>query len=269
MNIPLKKPNRPAPVKIMLVAAVVLLAAGWLILTPPGLLGKSDAIGYAVCHRISLRSFHLGERALPLCVRCTGMYLGALSGLLYQLRGGRRGGMPARKFWILIAISLAAFGVDGANSYLHFFPQAPALYEPNHYLRLITGTYLGLGISISILPVFNQTFWKDWQNEPLLASWQQMLELLVLEALLIGVTLTENPLWLYPLAVLTSLTILFILSMVYSIVLMMIFKAENSFESLRAGWHYLLGGVLVALTQIAVMDAGRYFLTHTWGGFPL
>ena len=72
------------PVKIfaLVIAAVVVVL--WLIYTPEGLLGKADAIGYAVCHRIDLRSFHLGDRQLPLCVRCSGMYLGALLGLAYQ-----------------------------------------------------------------------------------------------------------------------------------------------------------------------------------------
>ena len=64
--------------KAGLALAVGLVLLGWLLNTPPGLLGKADAIGYAVCHRIDLRSFHLGERALPLCARCSGMYLGAM-----------------------------------------------------------------------------------------------------------------------------------------------------------------------------------------------
>ncbi len=66
--------------------AVGLLLVGWLWNTPAGLLGKADALGYAVCHRIDVRSFHLGERQLPLCARCTGMYLGAMLGLVFQVR---------------------------------------------------------------------------------------------------------------------------------------------------------------------------------------
>ena len=65
----------------LVVTAVFLLTLGWLLNTPAGLLGKADAVGYAVCHRIDLRSFNLGERQMPLCARCTGMYLGAVLGL--------------------------------------------------------------------------------------------------------------------------------------------------------------------------------------------
>jgi hypothetical protein len=84
-------------VQPLLLLALSLLLFVWLALTPPGLLGKADAIGYAVCHRIAERSFLLGERAVPLCSRCSGMYLGALAGILFHLRFGRRGGLPPRR----------------------------------------------------------------------------------------------------------------------------------------------------------------------------
>ena len=64
-------------------SAAVLVFLGFLMVAPPGLLGKADALGYAVCHRIDARSFHIGTRQLPLCARCSGMYLGALLGLVF------------------------------------------------------------------------------------------------------------------------------------------------------------------------------------------
>ena len=65
--------------------AAVLAIAAWIYIAPPGILGKADAIGYAVCHRIDERSFHVDGRQLPLCARCSGMYLGALLGLVVLL----------------------------------------------------------------------------------------------------------------------------------------------------------------------------------------
>jgi uncharacterized membrane protein len=35
------------------------------------------AIGSIICHQIGARSFHLGSAALPVCARCTGIYIGA------------------------------------------------------------------------------------------------------------------------------------------------------------------------------------------------
>jgi uncharacterized membrane protein len=35
------------------------------------------AIGSVICHQIAARSFHLWRLPLPVCARCTGIYLGA------------------------------------------------------------------------------------------------------------------------------------------------------------------------------------------------
>jgi uncharacterized membrane protein len=35
------------------------------------------AIGHVVCHQLPVRSFHLWSVSLPVCARCTGIYLGA------------------------------------------------------------------------------------------------------------------------------------------------------------------------------------------------
>src|SRR5512140_1062458 len=110
-NIPIKRYLFSSKIIPWLVAASVLFV--WLVDTPAGLLGKADAIGYAVCHRIDLRSFHLGDRQLPLCARCTGMYLGAMLGLFLQRLSGRRGGNPPKAVWFVMALLVLAFGIDG------------------------------------------------------------------------------------------------------------------------------------------------------------
>lgn len=35
------------------------------------------AIGHAICHQLPLRSFHAWGASLPVCARCTGIYVGA------------------------------------------------------------------------------------------------------------------------------------------------------------------------------------------------
>ena len=66
----LNKPGWRRALQILLILATGLILFGWLAYTPPGLLGKADAIGYSVCHRIAVRSFMLGDRQVPLCARC-------------------------------------------------------------------------------------------------------------------------------------------------------------------------------------------------------
>jgi uncharacterized membrane protein len=253
--------------KAILVLVTALVFGAWLLLTPSGLLGKADAAGYAVCHRIDARSFHLGERQTPLCARCSGMYLGALLGLVYLSRFGKRAGMPARKVLIVLGLFLVLFGLDGINSYLHFFPGITGLYEPANSLRLITGTGLGLGIAAVLVPVLHQTLWPVYDNRPALAGWREFLPLLGLAALLDLAIWSELPPLLYPLALLSGASIFVLLTIVYGVVWTLITKRENRYLSYRQIWPALTAGFLTAVVQTGLIDAGRYWLTGTWSGF--
>lgn len=254
---------------VMLVAALVI--GTWLRYTPAGLLGKADAIGYAVCHRIDLRSFHLGVRQLPLCSRCSGMYLGTLLAIGYHLATGRgKAGLnPRRPLLIAFGAFGVAFAVDGLNSYLHFFPGAPGLYSPTNTLRLVTGTLLGLVLGTLVYAGFNQTVWRQWRREPVLASFRQLAGLLVLAGLLIAAMLSGNDLILYPLALLSSLGVVGLLSAVYSMLALIVLRRENRADSWYALVIPVALGLTLAMLQISAIDLGRYLATGTWSGFNL
>lgn len=247
-----------------------LLLLGWLLNTPPGLLGKADAISYAVCHRIDLRSFHLGERQLPLCARCTGMYLGAMLGLIYQfILAPRRGGMPPKGVMAVLVALLAAFGIDSLNSYFHLFPVGLTIYQPSNVLRLFTGTGMGVVVAAALYPAFNQTVWRRWSPDPALRGPRVLAGLLILGLLLDLLVLTANPLILYPLALVSAGGVLVLLTMVYSMIWLMLFRSENRFDRSFQLWLPLVGGFILSLIQIGLFDLARYFLTGTWDGFHL
>jgi uncharacterized membrane protein len=99
-------------------AALVALA-GWIYITPPGLMGKLDAIGYAVCHRLDSHSLHAGSVQLPLCARCTGEFNAAAIALVFQgFVSPRKSQLPRRGILAALAIFFLAFAIDGSNSYL-------------------------------------------------------------------------------------------------------------------------------------------------------
>jgi uncharacterized membrane protein len=255
---------------------VGLLLFGWLLNTPGGLLGKADAVGYAVCHRIDLRSYHLSVRQLPLCARCTGMYLGAMLGLIYQgIVGRRKSGTPPLVVLVLLGILVLAFAIDGLNSFLHLnplvqlFPNLPHLYTPDNTLRLLTGSGMGLAMAAALYPAFNQTVWKDWHPDPALTSLRSMGVLLLLALLVDLLVLSDNPLILYPLALISAAGVIVLLSMIYTMVCLMVLRAENRILRLQELILPLTGGFGLALVQIILLDVVRFMLTHTWGGFDL
>lgn len=247
-----------------------ILLVGWLLNTPPGLLGKADALGYAVCHRIEARSFHLGDRVFPVCVRCSGMYLGAFLGLGYLSRTSfRRCGLPPLKIMIVLGLFVLAFAVDGVNSLLNLMPGLPSLYPSSNILRLVTGTGMGLVLAVMLFLGFNQTAWKDWDGRPVIASWRSFLGLLGLSALLVIVVGLQKPLILYPLALISSGTIWLILALVYTTLWLVMTRQDNRASSFKQLAFPLLIGATLALLQIIVFDVVRFALTGTWQGFPI
>jgi hypothetical protein len=161
------------------------------------------------------------------------------------------------------------FGIDGLNSYLHFFPGVPTLYDPQNWLRLITGTGMGLGIASVLFPVFNATVWAEVDTRPALGSLRVLGGLVLLAAFVDGLVLTENPLILYPLALASAASVIVLLVLIYTVIWLMVFRLENRFTSLRGLVFLLVGGFALALLQIAALDLARYWLTGTWGGFQL
>jgi hypothetical protein len=109
--------------------------------------------------------------------------------------------------------------------------------------------------------------WTEWNDKPALKSWGQLGALLGLAGVIDVLVLSDNPYILYPLALLSSGTILFILGLIYTIVWGYLVKKENQYSSVKQMAFLLLAGFTTALLQIAAMDAVRYALTGTWAGF--
>lgn len=256
------------PGRLLALSAVAVVLVVWLLHTPAGLLGKADAVAYAVCHRIDARSFHLGDRQLPLCARCTGMFLGGLLGLLFQAyTRPKHGDYPAKRTWAVLVVFFLAFAIDGTNSYFHLFPGFKGLYEPNNGLRLLTGTGMGLVLAAVLFPAFNQTVWKDYRRAPAIGGFGSLGILVLLGLALDGLVWTQNPLVLYPLALLSALGVLVILTLVYTMVSVMVLRVENqALSTVQLALPVILG-VGITFVQIGGLDFVRYLLTGTWDGF--
>ena len=257
--------------------AMIIAFTVWSYNAPPGLLGKLDAVGYAICHRIGERSFHIGNRQLPLCARCTGeFYAAGITLLFLAFTSKRKSGMPGWKLGAPLIVFFLAFGIDGSNSYLYLLKQTshgvldniPNLYIPNNTLRLFTGSGMGIALASVLFAAFNQSAWKDYDPRPAL-TWKG---LGVLIGIVLGIDLlilTENPFILYPIAFLSVLGVLALLVLVFSMAWVLIMREENAFDSLAQMWLPFVAGTTSAFVLITLIDVLRFRLTGTWGGFPL
>lgn len=258
------------------IAALIVFGV-WFYIAPPGLLGKADSIGYAICHRIDERSFHVFGRQLPLCARCTGeFYAAGITLLFLSLVSPKRSGMPGWKLGAPLLLFLFAFGIDGSNSYLYLLKQTsqgafnniPNLYIPNNTLRLLTGSGMGIALASILYPAFNGSAWKNHNPAPAL-DWKKLGAIIGIILIIDLLILTESPIVLYPIAIISILGVLSLLVIVFSMVWVLMMRLENAFDSLMQMWMPFLAGTTLALLMITVIDLLRFRLTGTWGGFPL
>jgi len=256
--------------------AAILAVAAWFYIAPEGALGKMDAIGYAVCHRIDERSFQINDRQLPLCARCTGEFYAAGVALLFQaIVSGRKSKLPSRGVIAVLVAFFLAFAIDGTNSYVYLLKltsagaldHIPNLYVPNNTLRLFTGSGMGIALAAVLFPVVNQTIWRNLDDRPAL-DWKPLGTLVAVIAAVNLLILTDSIFVLYPIAFISALGTLSLLVMVFMILWIIIMKQDNAFDRPGQLWLAFASGLTLALLLILSIDLLRLQFTGTWSGFP-
>ncbi|MEA5079427.1 MAG: DUF2085 domain-containing protein [Anaerolineaceae bacterium] len=252
-----------------LLGLIAVLLAVWFSLTPAGLEGKLSALGFAFCHQIEEHSLQIGGRFLPLCARCTGMYLGTLVGLMLLGRSKRAGGAPDKAKLLFLGLLALIFVIDGVNSTLVTLFHISGLYTPSNLLRLFSGLGLGMVIANVLVPIWNNVLWQDYRTAPVLDSWGKLAILTAAEGA-VGLLVLTGWSWLYlPVALLSTLTIPVLLTMIYTLLWVMIKKKENSFLNWQECVIYIEVGFITTLVQIGLFDLLRWSLTGSWAGFQI
>ena len=261
--------QKKSSLRMPLLSLALVLFFIWLSLTPEGLWGKADAVGYAVCHQIPQRSFAMGDRQMSMCARCSGLFLGAMLGLGFQLAQGRKGKMPPIPAAVLFGLLALAWVLDGINSFTMLTPNLPTFYQTRNWTRLVTGTGMGLAVSAIVFPAFIQTIFKKWKDSSGFGKWYQVISVLAFAAFLDFLVLFEIPWLQYTFSLMSAVSVFVLLTLIYTMVLVMLFKKENTFDSLKQLIFPFMGGFIIALLQIGAIDLVRYLLTGGWGGFNL
>lgn len=238
--------------------------------TDNNLLNATDYVGYAVCHRITERSFTVAGRQLPLCARCTGMYLGVtLTFVVLSLAGRRRwSSLPPPKVLAVLVGFIVLMGIDGINSYSHFFPKAPHLYTPQNWLRLLTGMGAGLAMGVIVYPALAQTLWREQIFRPSIGNIRELMALVLVALLVVVLVLSEQPVLLYVLGLASAAGVLLILASIGTMLILIIAKRDARAVQWRQVALPLLGGVLFAILQIGIVSYARFSITGTMSGIP-
>ncbi len=261
---------------LLAVSITVLLLMGFYALTDGAhldhdpLLAAGDWSGYALCHRITARSFTINGRQFPLCARCTGMYLGAALTILALFLAGRSRWvlLPRRTLFLVLLALIALMGIDGINSYSHFFPNAPHLYEPQNWLRLVTGMGTGITLGVIVFAAVAQALWRNPRFSPLIRNWRELAGLLLLALVAAGLVFSNKPALLYVLALASTGGLLFVVTALNTAVVLVLLRRDGKAETWSQAVLPLLAGFILAILELSTISALRLTMTGTLTGFP-
>ena len=266
---------------ILLILLLMLLAMGLYTITDTAHLAHSyaldgaDWLGYAVCHRLTERSFAITgpdgiPRQFPLCARCSGMYLGVMIVFLAIFLSGRMrwSELPPLPIMLVLMGFMGAMAIDGINSYSHFFPNAPHLYTPRNWLRLVTGLGTGLAMGCFIIPALSQTLWRDQVFQAAIGTFNGLLVLVVMAGTAVLLLLSNQPTILYVLALVSTAGLLLILAAINTIFVLILLKRDAKAIHWRETAVPLFIGVTLAIIELTAISLVRFSLTGTMIGFP-
>lgn len=215
-----------------------------------------------ICHQFPEHSLFIAGTQLPLCARCTGMYLGALVGLGSCWWRGR-----LKASWLpplgILAVLTALFGfwaVDGVNSYLHYVTGRILLYSPRNALRLAVGLGNGLVLSAFTYPLFNFTLWKEPDRQRVIVNLRELVGTVLLLSAVGGVLLANVTSSLYPTVLLSSAGVVVMLTLVNSMIVLLLLRKENGVVNWHQAWPYLALGLACALAEVGGIAALRWQL---------
>ena len=218
-------------------------------------------LGGGVCHQLPDRSLQVAGQALPLCARCSGTYLGAVIGLLAVLLPGRGRAslLPRWPALATLGAFLTAWGIDGLNSYLTFFPEIPHLYPPTNTLRLLTGALEGLALSLLLWPVAGFTLWRRPREEPI-TSVRELVAPVASTVAVVGLLSLEMPGLLLAAGVLSILGLLSIFALLNALLLIVVTRREGRFDNGLQTLPLLASTFLLGAAELALLSTLRHWL---------
>jgi len=207
-------------------------------------------IGFSVCHQIPERTIFFGNIAMPICSRCTGIYIGFTISIISMIVLFRKkeSGFPPLYIVILSLIFIISTVLDGIFSYLY-------IYNTNNIIRIITGYMFGTGIALILYPVFPYQFYKESSDKKIFSTAKQFIFFMIPGIVIIGLGILRlaflGILYYY----LSSFSVIF--TFVFPNLLLALLFPRFSKKSQRLFSKYLtiplLIGFILALAELSVL----------------
>ncbi|WP_405728345.1 DUF2085 domain-containing protein [Anaerotignum sp.] len=132
-----------------------------------------ERMGSAVCHQMAERSFLFDGMQMPLCARCTGIYIGVFFAFCFFFWKKRmQAGKPfSLQQAVITGAAILPVGLDGVGSYLGF-------WESSQLMRVLTGSLVGAVVPGFLLMAGN----FDPKRENVMPIYEKTAEMVLLLA---------------------------------------------------------------------------------------
>lgn len=181
-------------------------------------------IGFAICHQLPERTFHIHDDQMPLCSRCTGIYLGFfITIVFYFFTKFIRHKKPVIPPSLPLSIISLVFMLS-----MIFNAISPIFGVPtNNLARFITGILFGFSIPLFLIPAFNFSSKAKYDDEKIINTRNYIILLSIICGMIIPV-ITQNNLILLIFSYISIFgLILFILLVNASLVMIVLDKVKR------------------------------------------
>ncbi|WP_322822916.1 DUF2085 domain-containing protein [Chloroflexus sp.] len=192
---------------------------------------------YAVVHGICAQQHNIfvGGLQFPLCARNSGIYLSFMLTFiyLYAIGRGRAGKLPPWHISLTLVAFVAIMAVDGFNS-LFLDLGLPNWYQPDNFLRTLTGMGMGITIATMLHIVLNNTLRQNVDpQQPVFKHWTELLGIIAIDLLALAAIYGNLGITFWPLAFLAFFGILGVLYLVCLLVTSLFMGYEGKVTSIR------------------------------------
>jgi uncharacterized membrane protein len=248
------------PWLVMLVGFAGFLAAPW------PLAEKAHAVMHGLCAQIPSHTFILGNQPLPFDARMTGIYSGlAVTMIMVAFRTRlRASALPSAGMLVTLIALVALMAVDGFNS-LFLDLGMRYVYEPQNWLRLVTGAGAGTALGVTLCFLTAETLWRQPDHRSRVFIWRD-LALTIICWIPIMVAVLSGVAALFPVVTLVLLAsaVITVCSIAY-MMLVLTRMTNNRHTSYSQLGSEAAAGIVLGFVAIAFLACGRFALER-WAG---
>jgi uncharacterized membrane protein len=248
------------------IGLAILLA---LLFLPGSIAAKTHLALHGICAQRPSHSLHLGDTALPLDARMTGIYIGAVANAMWFLAIGnaRNTRFPPRRVVAILALFVALLAGDGLNALAADLDLAHP-YTPSNGLRLLTGLLGGTAMGVALVHLQAVTMWVHGDRSRAVVPGSAALIPPVCVALIIGgLALSGLPSLYAPFALGVLVAAVGVFTVLTMIALALVSNRAWAFSSYREMTPLACAGLVVAIGLIIAL-AGARLIMESWFGLP-